>query len=79
MDTTTHNSTFSVILLQVKGDPISDRAWQFETVPAAFARLAKAMETNSLMSQTTEPKFAHISPEVCVFVCVCVSLKLGTG
>jgi len=49
--------------LQGKGDPISDRAWQFEIVPAAFARLEKAMETNSLMSQTTEPKFAHISPE----------------
>ena len=80
MDTPTHNSSLTAILLQGKGDPISDRAWRFEIVPAAFARLEKAMETNSLMSQTTEPKFAHISPEVCVFVYVFISvLKLSGG
>ena len=51
-------------LLQAKGDPISDRAREFEMVPDALARLDKAMEANSLLSQTAEPKFAHISPEV---------------
>jgi len=49
--------------LQAKGDPISDRAREFEMVPDALARLDKAVEANSLLSQTTEPKFAHISPE----------------
>eukprot|EP00898_Chlorokybus_atmophyticus_P007497 jgi/Chlat1/7749/Chrsp66S07221 len=48
--------------LQKFGDPIEERAREYETRPAATQLLSEAMNSYRQMAQTNDERFAHIDP-----------------